>query len=198
MLESRARSHYQRWLVEPVAKQLYQRCHANHVTLFAVLIGVSVLPLLYWQHPWLAAIALLLSGYLDTLDGTLARLAEHASDLGSCFDIVGDRLVEAMVIIGLFAVAPDTRGLACLLMFASILLCITSFLVVGIFTANQSAKSFHYSEGLIERAEAFIFFILMILWPSAFIWLTWLFVILVNVTTCLRLYDFYRHTQLPS
>jgi phosphatidylglycerophosphate synthase len=198
MLESRARSHYQRWLVEPIAKQLHRRFHANHITLLAVIVGVLVLPLLYWQHPGLAAVALLLSGYFDTLDGTLARLGEHTSDLGSCFDIVGDRLVEAMVILGLFVVSPDTRGLACLLMFASILLCITSFLVVGIFTMNQSAKSFHYSEGLIERAEAFIFFVLMILWPIAFFWLTWTFVILVNVTTCLRLYDFYRYTKTTS
>lgn len=69
-----------------------------------------------------------------------------------------DRVVEFVVVLALWFVAPQQRGLWCLLMLGSMLLCITSFLVVGIFSENQSQKSFHYSSGLMERAEAFSFF----------------------------------------
>lgn len=63
-------------------------------------------------------------------------------------------------------IAPQERGLWCMLTLGSMLLCITSFLVVGIFTENQSQKSFHYSPGLMKRAEAFSFFIAMMIWPA--------------------------------
>lgn len=75
-------------------------------------------------------------------------------------------------------------------MLTSILLCVTSFLVVGIFTEKQTEKSFYYSPGLIERGEAFFFFILMILFPSYFVLLSSLFILLVLLTTAIRVVQF--------
>ena len=75
-------------------------------------------------------------------------------------------------------------------MLGSILLCITSFLVVGIFTPNHSSKSFHYSPGLIERAEAFLFFIVMIFVPYYFTFFAFLFATLVALTALIRLWQF--------
>ncbi|WBV63947.1 CDP-alcohol phosphatidyltransferase family protein [Legionella pneumophila 130b] len=116
-----------------------------------------MIPALWLNLPYLAISLLLLSGYCDTLDGTIARLTNHSSDWGSVLDIMTDRVVEVGVVFALWAINPNERGLGSLLMMASILLCITSFLVVGIFKTNDSEKSFHYSPGLIERAEAFVF-----------------------------------------
>ena len=67
------------------------------------------------------------------------------------------------------------------------LLCITSFLVVGIFVEQNSNKSFFYHEGLMERAEAFIFFILMMLIPQWFAFLAVVYTILVLLTAFLHL-----------
>lgn len=56
-------------------------------------------------------------------------------------------------------------------------------------------KNFHYSPGVMERAEAFIFFIAMMLWPSAFGKLAALFSVLVLFTAGIRLHQFYQ--QIP-
>jgi hypothetical protein len=86
-------------------------------------------------------------------------------------------------------------GIFSLLMLGSILICVTSFLVVGIFLENTSQKSFYYSPGLIERAEAFLFFVLMILFSKAFSILAVIFSILVFLTAALRLYQFAQYRQ---
>lgn len=187
MIDSYLRSPYQTLLVDPLARHL-QRLPPNLITLLSCLAGLSVLLL----PPLLAPLALLLSGYLDTLDGTLARLHKRTSPLGTALDITSDRLVEFATILALFLIDPTTRGLPCLLMLGAILLCITSFLVVGIFSQNTSSKSFHYSPGLIERAEAFLFFTALFLLPKFFPFLAYTFALLVFTTALIRLYQFSR------
>lgn len=190
MLEQHVRQYYQFLLVDPLARQLQNHIQPNTVTWLSGLLGVLVIPALFWQQYTIAIVLLLLSGYCDALDGTLARLTHRCTAWGSVLDITMDRVVEFSVIYGLWFV-DASRASGCLLMLGSILLCITSFLVVGIFTANTSTKSFHYSPGLIERAEAFIFLIAMILWPKAFGILAVVFSSLVTLTALLRLRQFY-------
>ena len=73
-------------------------------------------------------------------------------------------------------------------MLGSMLICITSFLVIGIFTKNNGEKGFYYSQGLMERAEAFIFFMLMIIFPAAFRILAIVFTFLLLVTAAWRIW----------
>ncbi len=191
MIEQYLRPNYQQFLVEPVAKQLNKRISANTITVLSGLVGLAIMPALYYHNIGVALFLLVLSGYLDTLDGTLARLSHHTTPFGSALDISSDRLVESSIIIGLYLLDPTHRGLACLIMLASVLLCVTSFLVVGVFTENQSQKGFHYSSGLIERFEAFIFFALMLLFSSYFLMSAYLFSTLVLLTAFIRLKQFY-------
>ena len=198
MIEHHLRPRYQKYLVNPMANLLGTRINANHITWLSGLFGVLVLPALLLHQVMLAIGLLLLSGYCDTLDGTLARFNHNSSDWGSALDITIDRLVEWAVVFALWSVAPASRGLWCLLMLGSMLLCITSFLVVGIFSANHSQKSFHYSPGLMERAEAFFFFILMMLWPQAFGFLALLFTTLVTWTAVIRLMQFRSQQRITA
>jgi phosphatidylglycerophosphate synthase len=194
MIDSYFRSPFQRLLVDPVARPLV-RLPANLVTLLGCLLGVAVLPLLALDLSFWAFVVLVLSGYFDALDGTLARLRGPGTPMGTVLDICADRTVEAAVVIGLYTVDP-ARGLFCLLMLTSVLLCITSFLVVGIFSDNQSTKGFYYSPGLIERAEAFLFFSVMILFPGSFTPLAVAFAGLVLLTAFIRLFQFSRQCKL--
>jgi len=151
-----------------------------------------ICPLVIFNFPWIAFLALLLSGFLDTLDGSLARYLNLVTSKGAALDIVCDRIVELAVIIGLFFVDANVRALPSLVMLGSILLCITTFLVVGIFVENPSMKSFFYSPGLIERGEAFIFFSIMILFPSTFMVAAYLFSALTLFTAIFRLWEFMK------
>lgn len=196
MIEQYLRHRYQQLLVNPIAARLSALITPNQITLLSGVLGILVLPLLLVHQEYLAITFLLLSGYCDTLDGTLARLNHQSSDWGSVLDIMTDRFVEFIVVFALWSIAPAQRSLLCLLMLGSMLLCISSFLVVGIFSVNHSQKSFHYSPGLMERAEAFLFFIAMMIWPHAFILLACLFTGFVTYTAGMRLEQFYYQQQL--
>jgi phosphatidylglycerophosphate synthase len=186
MIENYLRPLYQLKFVDPVAMWCGRYISANGVTFLACLSGVAIFPALYFNQSLLAIVLLLISGYLDTLDGTIARLRNEASNLGTLYDILSDRIVEAAIIMGIFTVAPVSRALMSICMLSSVLICVTSFLVVGIFTPNHSNKGFHYSPGLMERAEAFFFFGLMICLPKCFFALSTTFCFLVVLTAIIR------------
>ena len=161
------------------------------MTVVGGIIGVSALPALALGLPLLALGLIVFSGYLDTLDGSLARHQQKTTPHGAALDIVSDRAVEfARLFLGLYCVDPMSRGLPAILMLGSVLICVTSFLIVGLFSENSSEKSFHYSPGLVERAEAFLIFAAMILFPSSFIFLTYLFSFLVFLTAAIRMVQF--------
>lgn len=195
MLEQTLRHHYQRLLVDPLVRRLNTRITPLSMTWLSGFVGLLFIPCLLLDRPFLAIACLLVSGYLDTLDGSLARYQGKSTDFGSAMDILIDRTVEFAVIFAFYLVNPIQNALASILMLGSILLCITSFLVVGIFTNNTTHKSFHYSPGLMERAEAFIFFIVMTLCPEYFNPLAWLFCILVCITAWIRMMEFKKNSN---
>ena len=195
MLERLLKPNYTKFLVAPIVKSVLipRKVTPNTVTFFGVLFGLIAGFTIAFHQPFLGIITLLLSGYADTLDVQLATLTKQQTDLGCIYDIVSDRIVEIAIIFGLYFYAPNTRHLYTMLMIASILVCITCFLVVSLFKdQNESAKekSFLYSEGLIERAEAFIFFIAMITFPQYFKFLALVFSLLVILTAALHIYFF--------
>ena len=81
-------------------------------------------------------------------------------------------------------------------MLGSVFICVTSFLIVSLFIPNTGEKSFHYSPGIIERAEAFFFFSLMILLPQYFTVLSLIFSLLVFLTAFIRIKEFSKVQKL--
>ena len=63
--------------------------------------------------------------------------------------------------------------------------------MVGIFVEQNSNKSFFYHNGLIERAEAFIFYALMIILPGLFTPLAYAYIVLVLLSAFLHLRFFH-------
>ena len=191
MIEDTFRKQYEKLCVEPLLKvQSLHRVHPIFLTCMACLAGVAIAPVLAFGFSLSAFFLLLFSGFLDTLDGSLARHLQLSSSKGAALDIVCDRIVESAIVLGLYMVEPSSRALPALLMLGSILICVTSFLIVGIFTEKVSEKSFFYSPGLIERAEAFIFFAVMILFPTLYTPLAYIFSFLVFLTAAIRMYQF--------
>jgi phosphatidylglycerophosphate synthase len=139
MLEQRYRSYYQKFFIDPILK-IGCKFSPNIITIASGVVGLWIIPAVYFNYQWLAIFFLALSGYLDTLDGSVARAQNTSSQLGGALDIVIDRLVEGSVIFALFLV-DQSRGIACFLMLFSNLICITSFLVVGIFVEQNTNKS---------------------------------------------------------
>lgn len=189
MIEAYLRPIYQYYIVNPVAN-FFKKLSPEWITYSACIIGTLVAPLLVLGLLKTATIFLLISGFLDTLDGTVARLYKKATEMGSILDIISDRAVELAVILGLFAMDPVHRGWQALAMLGSLYLCMTCFLVVAVLNQGPSQKGIYYSPGLVERAEAFLFFILMIWLPSYFNFLAMAFTTLVFFTSYLHIKQF--------
>lgn len=185
MLDTHARKYVQP-VIEKTADQLLKfGWTADGVTKGAFVIGISSGVFIYLGHPLLAVAVLWLSGFLDAVDGTMARKTKPSS-WGTLLDISFDRLVEISVIIGLAFRYPDSMW-ALLLLSVSILFAMTVFLTVGALSDKDGMKSFYYQAGLAERTEGFILFTLMIVFSTYLTALTLIFLAVEIFTTFQRL-----------
>lgn len=190
MIDSKYRARFQKTAVDPVVGVLkHSNITANGISTLSLIFGLCYLLFMTGQHNWIALVFLAISGYFDVLDGSLARATETSSDSGCMLDIVFDRIVEFGIILGLYLYDPTNRAMVSLFLLGSFYLCVTTFLVSGIFEPKDGDKSFHYSEGLIERTETFIFVFLVTLIPSFYNWMGWIFGMLVFYTAFKRLYE---------
>lgn len=73
----------------------------NQLTFVGLLIAGLAAYLLATGHFFIAALVFLFSGFLDLLDGALARTTHQATPFGAVFDSVIDRIAEAAVFLGL-------------------------------------------------------------------------------------------------
>lgn len=157
------------------------------VTVSAFIIGLlAALMIALNDFAW-AILFLWLSGFLDVLDGTLARLLNCASKKGAYMDLIFDRLVEAGVIMGFYYSSPD-HVLAYLLFFICVIYNFSTFLAAGALFENTSMKSMHYDVGLVERTETFVFFTLMIIFKQYIFEILMFFNGVIFLTGSLRFY----------
>lgn len=174
MLDSKAR-HYVEPIITKTAKGFLNiGLSANQVTTIAFIIGILSGFLIYMQQPVFAIIVLWLSGFLDAVDGSMARHTKTSS-YGTVLDVSYDRLVEISVILGLAFLYPDAMW-ALLILSVSIIYAMTIFLTVGAVSEKKDIKSFYYQPGLAERTEGFLLFTLMIAFPNYLVALTLLFI----------------------
>ncbi|MGM0754223.1 MAG: CDP-alcohol phosphatidyltransferase family protein [Bacillota bacterium] len=173
MLDTHARKWVQPSIEGSARLFLKKGLSANQVTVIAFIIGSATGLVYYLGYPVSAVILLWLSGFLDAVDGTMARLTKP-SPFGTVMDVTFDRIVEISVILGVAFLHPDIMW-AILLLSVSIIISMTIFLTVGAVSEKQGMKSFYYQAGLAERTEGFILFSVMMLFPSIVLWSTLLF-----------------------
>jgi archaetidylinositol phosphate synthase len=187
MLDTHARKFVQP-VISITAKNLLKLgLTPNDVTLTAFIVGVSSGVFYYLGFPIVAVIVLWFSGFLDAVDGTMARLSK-TSPFGTVMDITFDRLVEISVILGLAFVHPEIQW-ALLLLSVSIIFSITIFLTVGAVSEKHGMKTFYYQAGLAERTEGFILFSLMLLLPNYLLAITLLFFVVEAFTGLQRFWE---------
>lgn len=185
MLDTHARKHVQP-MVEKTADYLLKRgLTADSVTKIAFIIGLSTGIFIYLDQPLIALAALWLSGYLDVVDGTMARKTKPSA-WGTLLDISFDRMVEISVILGLAFRFPESMW-ALLLLSVSIIIAMTVFLTVGALSDKQGMKSFYYQAGLAERTEGFILFTLMIAFSTYLTVITLIFLAMQIITILQRM-----------
>lgn len=191
MLDTRARKKVDPLLERIACFLLNRRLTPNLVTALAFLLGLGAGALLFISLPVPAVIVLWISGLLDAVDGTMARLSGKSSLFGAVLDVSGDRVVELCVVWALALRHPDCL-LPLLALVSCILLSMTVFLMTGMLAQNHTNKSFYYPPGLMERTEGFVLFSLMALLQPYLALITWVFAGLILFTAVQRLRIAYR------
>ena len=185
MLDTHARK-YVNPIIELGAEFLLKlKLTPNNVTILALLLGVSTSIFLYFDMQIIAVTLLWVSGYLDAVDGAMARRSNSSSSFGTLLDIVSDRIVEVSIVLVLGLKFVDLRY-NLIVLTVCILMSMTIFLTVGALSEKKGVKSFYYQAGVVERSEGFIFFSLMILIPSYLGIITNIFSILIIITAIQR------------
>lgn len=188
MLDTHARKYVQP-VLERVASLLGRLgLQPTHVTWAALFFGVLSALLVGLTPPTIALTCLWLSGFLDALDGTLARQSGHGSAWGTLLDITFDRVVEVFVIVALAVTTPQARMMLSVLM-AAIVLSMTVFLTVGALTKTRGIKAFYYQAGVAERTEGLIMLSAMIIFTTWLTWISGVFAALVLFTALQRLLE---------
>ena len=185
MLDTHARK-YVNPIIELGAEFLLKlKLTPNNVTILALLLGVSTSIFLYFDMQIIAVTLLWVSGYLDAVDGAMARRSNSSSSFGTLLDIVSDRIAEVSIVLVLGLKFVDVRY-NLIVLTVCILMSMTIFLTVGALSEKKGVKSFYYQAGVVERSEGFIFFSLMILIPSYLGIITNIFSILIIITAIQR------------
>lgn len=161
---------------------------ANQVTVIAFLTGMLSVFMIAVDKKLMALAFLWLSGYLDAIDGTIARNTNKSSSFGTMMDITFDRLVEIGIIIVLAARNPESV-FNLLVLSSCIIVSMTVFLVVGALSEKEGVKSFRYQAGLAERSEGFIIFSLMVLFQGWTGIISNIFSVLIIITAVQRFFE---------
>lgn len=157
---------------------------ANQVTALSLILGIGSGILIYTEHNFTCFIILWISGLLDAVDGTIARV-KGSTPFGTVMDVTFDRIVEIALIIAFSYRYPESLH-ALVFLCSSIIISMTIFLTTGIMYNKSSMKSFYYQTGLMERTEGFLMFSLMILFPNFLTPITVLFTTLILYTALQR------------
>ncbi len=194
MLDTKTRSYFQKRFDQIAVYTLLVKLSPNMITVIAFGVGILAAILLAFSNMYVAIILLWVSGLLDVLDGTVARITNRSSALGAYLDMIFDRMVEAAIIFGFYIVLPQ-YSLLYLLFFAAVLFNFTTFMLAGNLFKNTGMKSMHYDIGIVERTETFIVFTLMMLFVS---YLSIFLVIFIILTFLTGIYRMYRIVQYVS
>ncbi len=159
----------------------------NYITVAAFVTGLFSALALGFHMPFTAVALLWLSGFLDVIDGTVARRSKRSSKAGGFMDLVFDRVVETMIIIGFYFFLPGNT-LLYLLFLSSVIFNFSTFLIAATLYPNTGEKSVHFDVGIMERTETFLFFTAAILFTGISGILFTAAVALIYITGGIRFY----------
>ena len=133
-----------------VARSPLARMNPNSISFLASIIGVIAGLFFLFGKSATAGILLLLSGILDTLDGTIARLGERSSKFGAVLDSSLDRYVEMFVFLGITYHFKDSP------MFFWSFLAIIGSMMVSYVRARAQSLGVQKNVGFMQRFERFM------------------------------------------
>lgn len=151
------------YLTEPVVRLLDKTSISpNTITWFGFLLAIGAAGLIVTGHLFVAGFMVLIAGFLDILDGALARYHSQVTRFGAVLDSILDRLSEAGLLLAIlvffilteqpsFFIVIDRAWLTLL-----VCLALLGSLLVSYIRARAEALGMECQVGIFTRAERVI------------------------------------------
>ena len=173
-----------RWLTDPIVDVLARVGVTPNMLTAAGLVGsLGAAVLAAYGEFFFAGLIVLAASSLDMVDGALARATGQATDFGSVFDAVMDRVSEAAVLFGLVIYFSDKPGTTEeILAFAAV----SGSILISYIRARAEIIGLKMNEGFFTRLERVLLIgaVLTIGHATA---LLWILAVAANVTAVQRL-----------
>lgn len=130
----------------------------------------------WFYLPLMGSLLLLIGGFFDIVDGSVARVTRHSSQKGAFLDSTGDRISESVIFIGI-AIGALAEPILCMVALA------LSFLVSYVRAKAESLGVELSGLGVGERAERLLILAIVSLAPIANA-MEWAIIIVSLVAGC--------------
>ena len=174
MFDAPIRRHIDKPLAIVAARAVALRISADVATAMGFALGMVAAALIASQLYWAGLALLLLSRFMDGLDGAIARQTKQ-TDVGGYLDITLDFIFYASAVFAFALADPARNALAAAFLTTSFMAPTSTFLAYAIFAAKHNittdirgAKSLYYLGGLTEGSETIFTLCLMCVFPEWF------------------------------
>ncbi len=194
MLDKRLRSRVSQGLA-PIGKGLERAgISANLLTVIGLAFSVVTALLIGAGELRWAVLGLIASGFVDLLDGAVARRSGQASPRGAFFDSVTDRVSDAVVLGGVAWYLAGESPYLSMLAFAAAALS----MLVSYERARAEGLGYDAKGGLMERAERMVL-LGFGLFFNVLVPVLWLMIVLTSLTAVQRFVKVWRQaSDLPA
>jgi CDP-diacylglycerol---glycerol-3-phosphate 3-phosphatidyltransferase len=164
----------------------------NTITITGTLFGFLSAFLIFFEHPVLGAIALLIAGFLDILDGALARTQGQVTSFGGFLDSVLDRYTDLLVMgaIMLVYVRHNEPRLALAAFIAAV-----GTALIPYARARAEAASIPCKTGLLERPERIVLVLIGLFIPFLLDYIVIILAVLTHVTVIQRMVHVWKEAK---
>lgn len=152
---SEVRDKVEPWVEKSAKPFLILGLKPNHITLIALIVGIFAGYLFFLGELIWAGVFILVGGYLDIIDGTVARATDQVSKIGGILDSVFDRISDGALYIGIIGGGMGSFYGDPSWILPTLAL-VGSYLVSYVRARAESSGTGKLDVGLAERAERLI------------------------------------------
>ena len=140
------------YITQPVAELLARTSISpNTITWLGFLVTLGATALIITGHLFAAGFVVIIAGFLDILDGTLARHTNQASRFGALLDSTLDRLSDGLLLLGILVLylLEERSSIEAFI----VVLALIGSLLVSYIRARAESLGLKCQVGLFTRAE---------------------------------------------
>ncbi|MBA4390917.1 MAG: hypothetical protein C0399_08265 [Syntrophus sp. (in: bacteria)] len=163
--------------------------HPNVLTIFGMCFGFAASACIIFEYFLAGAIALLLSGLFDMLDGALARSTGKVTAFGGFFDSVLDRYADLVIMGGIlvFFIMRNDVVYGFITFIAAI-----GTAIIPYARARAEAASVQCNAGLLERPERIVLLLIGLFFPPSLPYIIIILSVLTHITVIQRIVHVYK------